>query len=159
MKIRISAPTSDYTNHENVQRNAKAKNSRTKSYYSSKNVSSLVSRVLISAIFLYSGVNKILHPVTTQEYMAAHGMPLTGLFMLAAIAVELAGGLSVLLGYKTRWGAIALAVFLIPATLIFHTNFADQMQTIHFMKNLAILGGLLAIVQSGSGQISLEQNR
>lgn len=78
--------------------------------------------------------------------------------MLGAIVVEVAGGLAVLLGYKARWGAIALALFLIPATWIFHTNFADQMQAIHFMKNLAIMGGLLAIVQSGSGRMSLEQD-
>ncbi len=82
---------------------------------------------------------------------------LTGLFIVAAIAIELAGGLSVLLGYKTRWGAIALTLFLIPATLIFHTNFADQMQTIHVMKNLAILGGLLMIIQYGAGRISFDR--
>ncbi len=156
MKIRISAPPADYANHENVPRKGKA-NSKTKSYYSSKNVISLGSRVLLSAIFLYSGVNKILHPVATQQYMAAHGMLLTGLFMVAAIAIELAGGLSVLLGYKARWGAIALTLFLIPATLIFHTNFADQMQTIHVMKNLAILGGLLMVIQYGAGRISFDR--
>lgn len=102
-----------------------------------------------------SGVDKVLHPIGTQQYMASYGMPLTGLFLLAAIAVEIGGGLSVLLGYKTRWGAIALAIFLIPATLIFHTNFTDQIQTIMFMKNLAILGGLLMIIQYGSGRIAL----
>jgi len=155
MKLRISAPSSNFANPENVRQNGGAKNSRDKGYYSSKNVISLGSRVLLSAIFLKAGVDKILHPVATQQYMAAHGMHLTGLFLLAAIAVELAGGLSVLLGYKTRWGAIALAIFLIPATLIFHTNFADQIQTIMFMKNLAILGGLLMLIQYGPGRITL----
>ena len=157
MKIKISAPTSDYGNYENAGRNGRIKHSKTSRYYSSENVLSLISRVLLSAIFLISGVNKILHPVATQQYMAAHGMPLVGLFMVGAIAIELVGGLSVLLGYKVRWGAIALALFLIPATLIFHNNFADQMQTIHFLKNLAILGGLLIVIQYGAGQISLER--
>ena len=157
MKIKISAPTSDYDNYENAGRNGRIKHSKTSRYYSSENVLSLISRVLLSAIFLISGVNKILHPVATQQYMAAHGMPLLGLFMVGAIAIELVGGLSVLLGYKVRWGAIALALFLIPATLIFHNNFADQMQTIHFLKNLAILGGLLIVIQYGAGQISLER--
>lgn len=63
-----------------------------------------------------------------------------------------------MLGYKARSGAIALAVFLIPATLIFHTNFADRIQQIMFMKNLAILGGLLMIIQYGAGRISLDKH-
>lgn len=155
MKLRVLAPSSA-ANPENGRRN-KTKNSR-EGYYTRRNLISLISRVLMSAIFLMSGVNKVLHPIGTQEYMASYGMPLTGLFLLAAIVVELGGGLSVLLGYKARWGAIALAIFLIPATLIFHTNFGDQIQTIMFMKNLAILGGLLMIIQHGSGRIALKQD-
>lgn len=149
MKLKIVTPASD-VNSENVQRNR------------NKNINnwlSLAARVLLSALFLMSGINKILNPADTQQYMASYGMPLTGLFLMGAIALELAGGLSVLLGYKARWGAIALIIFLIPATLIFHTNFADQMQTIQFMKNLAILGGLLMIIQSGSGDIALKRDR
>lgn len=150
MKLKIVTPASD-VNSENVQRD------RQKS--SINNLLSLAARVLLSALFLMSGINKILNPADTQQYMASYGMPLTGLFLMGAIALELAGGLSVLLGYKARWGAIALIIFLIPATLIFHTNFADQMQTIQFMKNLAILGGLLMIVQSGSGDIAIKRDR
>ncbi len=149
MKLKIVTPASD-VNSENVQRNR------------NKNINnwlSLAARVLLSALFLMSGINKILNPAGTQQYMASYGMPLTGLFLMGAIALELAGGLSVLLGYKARWGAIALIIFLIPATLIFHTNFADQMQTIQFMKNLAILGGLLMIIQSGSGDIAIKRDR
>lgn len=149
MKLKILTPASD-VNSENVQRN------RNKNM---NNWLSLAARVLLSALFLMSGINKILNPADTQQYMASYGMPLTGLFLLGAIALELAGGLSVLLGYKARWGAIALIIFLIPATLIFHTNFADQMQTIQFMKNLAILGGLLMIIQSGSGDIAIKRDR
>ena len=150
MKLKIVTPASD-VNSENVQRDRKNN--------SLNNLLSLAARVLLSALFLMSGINKILNPADTQQYMASYGMPLTGLFLMGAIALELAGGLSVLLGYKARWGAIALIIFLIPATLIFHTNFADQMQTIQFMKNLAILGGLLMIVQSGSGDIALKRDR
>lgn len=126
--------------------------------YNSKNVISLIARILLSALFIWSGVNKILNPAGTQQYMAAKGIPLVGLLYLATVVVEVGGGLSVLLGYKTRIGAIALALFLIPATLIFHTNFADQMQQIAFMKNLAIFGGLLMIVQYGAGRISLDRH-
>jgi putative oxidoreductase len=118
----------------------------------------LVSRGLLSALFIWSGINKILDPVSTQQYMTAHGMPWTEVFLIAAIITELGGGLSVLLGYRSRLGAAALALFLIPATLIFHTNFADPIQQIMFMKNLAISGGLLMIVQIGSGQIALHKD-
>ncbi len=131
---------------------------RDRSLYTSKNVISLIARILLSAIFIWSGVNKILNPAGTQQYMAANGLPLVGLLYLATVVVEVGGGLSVLLGYKARWGAIALALFLIPATLIFHTNFTDQMQQSAFMKNLAIFGGLLMIVQYGAGRISLDRH-
>ena len=149
MKLKIVTPASN-VNSENVQRDRQKK---------LNNLLSLAARVLLSALFLMSGINKILNPADTQQYMASYGMPLTGLFLMGAIALELAGGLSVLLGYKSRWGVIALIIFLIPATLIFHTNFADQMQTIQFMKNLAILGGLLMIVQNGSGDIAIKRDR
>ncbi len=131
---------------------------REQGLYTSKNVLSLIARILLSALFLWSAVNKILNPASTQQYMAANGIPLAGLLYLATVVIELGGGLSVLLGYKTRIGAIALAIFLVPATLIFHTNFADQIQQIMFMKNLAIFGGLLMLVQYGAGRISLDKH-
>lgn len=116
----------------------------------------LIARVLISVIFLMSGWGKITHPAATQQYMSTHGMPFAGLFLIGAIILEIGGGLSVLLGYKARWGASALVVFLIPTTLIFHTKFSEQLQVIMFMKNLAILGGLLMVSYFGPGPISLD---
>jgi putative oxidoreductase len=116
----------------------------------------LIARILLSAIFLRSGIGKIIDFAGTQQSMASAGIPLTGLFLVGAIVFELVGAISVLLGYKTRWGAIALIIFLIPATLIFHTNFADSMQVIQFLKNLAILGGLLMVVAYGPGMASLD---
>ena len=118
----------------------------------------LIARTFLSIIFLRSGITKIMGFAGTQEYMAAQGIPsgLTGMLLVAAIALELLGGLSVLLGYRARWGAIALIIFLIPATLIFHINFADSMQVIQFFKNLAIMGGLLMLVVYGSGPMSLD---
>lgn len=127
--------------------------------YATRNHLSLIARILLSSLFLKSGIDKILHPIGTQQYMAAHGMPFTEVFLVAAIAVELVAGLSLLLGYKVRWGAAILALFLIPATLIFHTNFADQIQSLMFMKNLSILGGLLMVIQYGGGQITLYPQR
>lgn len=121
-----------------------------------QNVIPLIARILLSAIFLRSGIGKIIGFAGTQQSMASAGIPLTGLFLFGAIVFELVGGISVLLGYKARWGAIVLIIFLIPATLIFHTDFADSMQVGQFMKNLAILGGLLMVVAYGPGSISLD---
>jgi putative oxidoreductase len=103
-----------------------------------------------------SGLGKIANFSGTQQYMAAYGMPMTSLFLIGAIILEVGGGLSILLGYKAKWGALALIIFIIPATLIFHTNFSDQTQMIMFMKNIAILGGLVLIVANGAGSLSLD---
>ena len=116
----------------------------------------LLARFCIAFIFLMSGLGKIANFAGTQQYMAQYGMPLAFLFLVGAIAVELLGGLSVLTGYKTRWGAFVLFLFLIPTTMIFHTKFSDQTQVIMFMKNLAIMGGLLLLVSHGAGKISLD---
>ncbi len=119
----------------------------------------LLARIFLSTIFLWSGINKILNPVGTQEFMAAQGLPFTGILLVFAIATEILGGLSVLLGYKARWGATLLLVFLIPTTIIFHNNLADRMTQIMFLKNLGIIGGLLMIVQYGAGQLVVKLNR
>lgn len=130
-----------------------------KGLHATRNHIPLIARILLSALFLWSGINKALNPAATQEYMAMYNLPLTGLLMVAAILVELGGGLSLLLGYYARTGAIALALFIIPATLIFHTDFSNQMQQIMFMKNLSILGGLLMVIQYGPGNIALRLER
>lgn len=116
----------------------------------------VAGRVLLALIFFMSGVGKIGDFAGTQQYMAAFGMPLTALFLVGAIVFEIGGALSLMAGFKARWGALALIVFLIPATLIFHTDFADQQQVIQFLKNLAILGGLLMVVAYGAGPWSLD---
>jgi putative oxidoreductase len=116
----------------------------------------LLARFCIAFIFLMSGLGKVMNPSGTQQYMDQYGMPLTSLFLIGAICVELLGGLSVLTGYKARWGALVLFLFLIPTTLIFHREFSDQIQVIMFMKNLAIMGGLLLLVCHGAGKISLD---
>lgn len=96
---------------------------------------SLVARIFLSVIFLRSGISKIFDFSGTQQFMSANGIPLalTGLLLVGSIIFELAGGLSVLLGYKVRWGAIALRIFLIPDPLIFQPNFAEEMQVIRFL--------------------------
>ncbi len=117
---------------------------------------SVIGRVLLATIFLLSGLHKIADPAGTQQYMSAMGMPATGVFLVGAIVFELAGALSLILGYWTRVGAMLLIVFMIPATAIFHTNFADQIQFIMFLKNLAMTGGLLYVLAYGPGPLSLD---
>jgi putative oxidoreductase len=117
---------------------------------------SAVGRILLATIFLLSGLHKIADPVGTQQYMSAMGMPATGFFLVGAIVLELAGALSLILGYWTRVGATLLIVFMIPATLIFHTNFADRIQFIMFLKNVAMTGGLLYVLAYGPGPLSLD---
>lgn len=125
--------------------------------YATRNHFPLLSRILMSAIFIWSGIGKIMNFAGTQEYMSAYGMKFTSIFLVAAIAVLILGGLSLLLGIKPRYGAIALALFLIPSTFIFHTDFSDQIQQIMFMKNLAMLGGLLMLIQYGGGNIVIRR--
>jgi putative oxidoreductase len=120
-------------------------------------VVALLGRVLLALIFVLSGLNKIGNFSGTQQMMAQHGMPYTPLFLIAAILVEVIGGLSVLVGYRARVGATVLALFMVPTTVIFHTNFADQVQMVMFLKNLSITGGLLMVAAHGSGSLSLDR--
>ena len=138
--------------------NTKDKDNRDR-LYTIDNYLSLLARIFISALFLWSGTNKILNPVATQINMSAHGMPFTLVFLVAAIALEILGGLSVLLGIKTRWGAAMLIIFLIPATLIFHTDLGTEIEQAMFLKNSGILGGLLMLIRYGGGRIVLFESR
>lgn len=110
---------------------------------------SLVARVLLSAIFITAGYQKIGGYDGTLQYMASQGVP--GFMLPAVIALELGGGLAILIGLFSRWAALGLAIFSVIAALIFHSNFADQMQAVSFMKNLAIAGGLLLLFANGPG--------
>jgi len=116
----------------------------------------VLSRFLIAQLFLFSALGKIADFQGTTEYMKAYGMPAVGFFAIGAIILELAGGLSILLGYMAKLGALLLIAFIVPATLIFHTNLQDQMQVIMLMKNLSITGALLFIALEGSGPASLD---
>lgn len=114
-----------------------------------------VGRILLSIIFLGSAATKIADPTGTQAYMAAFGLPMTGVLLAGAIATEVLGGLALLLGVKVRWAAFVLIGFLSFATLVFHTNFAEQQQLLHFLKNVAIIGGLVLVMAEGTGPLSL----
>jgi putative oxidoreductase len=118
-----------------------------------------LGRLLIAAIFIVSGLEKIAAPGMTQDYIAAGGLPLPLLVYLLTVIVEVGGGVLLVLGCRTRIVALALAVFTLAAALVFHRAFGDQGQMIHFMKNLAIAGGLLQVVAFGAGSFSLDSRR
>jgi len=124
----------------------------------------LLGRIFLALIFLKSGFGKITGWEGTAGYMSSKGFPLVPVFLLGAILFELGGGLSVLLGYRAKLGALALIIFMVPTTIIFH-NFwaleggAKAMQQVMFMKNLAIIGGLFVVFGLGSGPFSLTKNK
>ena len=117
----------------------------------------LTGRILMSAIFIMAGINKISGYAGTQEYMESMGVP--GALLPLVILLELGGGLAVLLGWQTRIAAFLLAGFTVLTALIFHTNFGDHMQSILFMKNLAMAGGLLFLVAGGRHDWSIDARR
>lgn len=119
----------------------------------------LIARTFLAILFVRAGLTKIPGFAGTQQMMADAGIPLTSLALVLAILIEVLGGLSIIVGFKARWGAILLILFLIPATLIFHNPIANPDQAIHFFKNLSILGGLLLIWSYGAGPISIDSRQ
>jgi putative oxidoreductase len=115
-----------------------------------------VGRLLIGLPFAMSGLGKLAAFGPTTAMIAAVGLPLPPLAYAVAVIIELGGGLLLVAGYQTRLVAIALAVFAIATAVSFHSNFADQNQMIHFLKNVMMAGGLLQIVAFGAGAISLD---
>lgn len=115
---------------------------------------SLSGRILIAAIFLLAGLNKIGQYSGTAAYMASQGVP--GALLPLVIALEVGGALAIILGLFTRIIALALAGFSIAAAILFHGNLGEQMQFILFFKNLAIAGGFLFLFANGPGPWSLD---
>ena len=115
-----------------------------------------VGRLLISAIFLFSGFGKIAAPAATVGFIASVGLPFPELSYVLAVVLEIGGGLALLAGLQTRWAALALSGFSLATALIFHNALGDQDQLIHFLKNVAMAGGLLQIAAFGGGRYSVD---
>jgi putative oxidoreductase len=123
----------------------------------------LAGRILLALIFVISGYNKLVGFDGTVGYIASKGLPLPQLAAAAAIAIELIGGILLVIGWQTRWAATAIFLFLIPTTLIFHPFWAvaagKQMEMIQFMKNLCIMGGMLYVMAFGAGPLSVDNRK
>ena len=129
-----------------------------------KQYAPVAGRILIALLFLMSGYGKIGAFEATSATMAAKGMPASDVLLVCAIVLELVGATLLVIGWKTEWAALALIVFLIPATLYFHNYWsypAEQVrnQRNHFMKNVTILGALVFIVGMGAGPLSVDSRR
>jgi putative oxidoreductase len=119
-----------------------------------RNGSEFIGRVLLAVLFLVSGLGKISAYAATAGYMASMGVP--GIALPAVIALEVLGAAAIILGFKTRIIAALLAGFTLITGLIFHNNFADQMQMIMFLKNFSIAGAFLLLVANGAGEFSID---
>ncbi len=124
----------------------------------------LLARVLLALAFLVAGLGKIPGWEGTAGYMTSKGLPAVSLLLALAIVFEVGGSLSVMLGWKARWGALALIVFTVLATVLFHDFWAMEGQArdlnrIMFLKNLSMIGGLLLVCYWGPGPLSLDERR
>lgn len=122
-----------------------------------------VGRLFYSLIFIFSGINHF--SSGTISYAAASGVPYPNILVPISGALAIVGGISILLGWMTRVGAIVLLAFLVPVTFMMHAfwGIADpamaQMQMIHFMKNLSLIGGALLLAFYGAGPISIDNRQ
>src|ERR1700720_3656762 len=118
-----------------------------------------VGRALISSIFILSGLSKLAAPAMTIGYIQSVGLPLPSLAYGIATFIEIIGGITLLLGYRTRIAAGVLFVFTLATAVFFHNHFGDQNQFTHFFKNIAIAGGLLHVMALGVGRVSIDARR
>ncbi len=126
-----------------------------------QNPLALVGRILLAVLFVPAGYGKIAGFAGTVGYATAMGLPLPQVGVAIALVIELFGGLALLIGYRTRIAALALAVFTLVASFYFHAYWAlpaeqQMMQQLMFFKNIAITGGLLAFAAFGAGAFSVD---
>jgi len=125
----------------------------------------LVGRILLALLFLVAGTRKLMAPAASAGYFAKLGFPMTDVLVWVVIAVEIGGALLLILGWKARWAAYALAIFTVIATFAAHRfwEFSDaaqyNAQLNNFLKNLAIIGGMLILAATGPGPNSMDGRR
>jgi len=119
----------------------------------------LVGRIFLSIMFILAGFSKLTAIGATAGWFGSIGLPAPTAVAVLVGVLELVGGLAILVGFKTRIAALVLAIFTVAATLIAHTNLADQVQQLFFMKNLAVTGGFLVLAAAGAGAYSIDARR
>jgi len=122
-----------------------------------RNGTELTGRILLAALFLLSGLGKLTAYAATEGYMASAGVP--GALLPLVIGLEFAGSLAIIAGWHTRTVALLLAGFSVMSGVLFHSNFADQVQMIMFLKNLSIAGAFLLLAANGAGPISVDARK
>jgi putative oxidoreductase len=121
-------------------------------------LAALAGRFLLAVIFLLSGIDKFMHYAPTLGYMTKAGLPFPEVLLVISAILETVAALAIIAGWNTRWAAAALVLWMIPVTLVFHNPSGGQEQMAHFMKNVAIMGGLLVLWASGPGALSLKRS-
>ena len=119
-------------------------------------LSAPIGRLFLSMIFIFSGFTKVIGYAATQGYMESMGVP--GMLLPLVIALELFGGIAILLGFKARLIALLFVGFNIISALLFHQFWIDESQMNPFMKNIAIAGGFLMIFAHGAGAYSIDHS-
>lgn len=118
---------------------------------------SLVGRVLMAFVFLYFGIDKLPTIPAIAGFMGTMGVP--GVLVYPTIVLEIGGAVAIIVGFQTRFVALALAAFTLVAGSIFHTNFDDPTQIHLLLRNVAIVGGLLYLARHGAGEWSYDTYR
>jgi putative oxidoreductase len=129
-----------------------------------QNSAALAGRMLLALIFIISGYGKIGGYAGTAGYMASKGLPMVDVLLPLTILIELGGGLLIAIGWKARWVAAVVFLFLIPVTLVFHNPAGldaaqAQQQMINLLKNASIMGGMLGLFAFGPGRFSLDARK
>lgn len=116
----------------------------------------LAGRILLASVFVFSILGHLANFDGMRAYMEEYRMPMTGFFLTASLGLRIFGSWALLMGHRTNLGVAALTLFLIPTTLIFHTDFSVPSEIIAFLENVGLQGGLLLLAASGPGRISMD---
>ena len=117
-------------------------------------IADILGRIFLSTIFLIEGIRKLFFREQTIEFMEDYGVP--GILFIPSVIVEILFPLLIIVGYKTKLASLVMILFILTVTIIFHTDFSNEMQLIAFLKNVAIAGGFLIIFAKSTGKYSID---
>ena len=117
-------------------------------------IDDILGRIFLSTIFIIEGLRKLFFQEQTIEFMEAYGVP--AILFIPSVIVEILFPLLIIVGYKTKVASLVMILFILTVTIIFHTDFSNEMQLIAFLKNIAIAGGFLIIFTKSTGKYSID---